>query len=142
MLFMKRRLAISLLLLSLLLAGQASIFAQKKPAPARVTVVGTVGVTATPAPPLHLTAAQQRRQDAFMKVWTLLDQTYFDKTFNGLDWSKIRAEYQPRIAAAATDADAHKILQEMILLLDRSHFAIVSPEFLDSVKEARSASML
>ena len=140
MLFMKRHLAISLLLLSLLLVGHAGILAQKRPAPARLTVVGTVDVTATPAPPVHLTPAQQRRQDAFMKVWTLLDQTYFDKTFNGLDWSKIRAEYQPRITAAATDADAHKILQEMILLLDRSHFAIVSPEFLDTVKEARSAS--
>src|SRR5437773_2768610 len=115
MLFMKRRLGISLLLLCLTLVSNASIFSQRtRPTAPPMRVVGTVAVAAATATP-PLTAAQQRRQDAFIRVWTILDETYFDKTFNGLDWAKIRAEYQPKITAAVTNAEAHRLMQDMVL---------------------------
>jgi len=142
MLFMKRRVGICLLLLSLLLAAHAGTFAQnRRPAAPPMRVLGTVDVTASTAgPPARLTAAQQRRQDAFVRVWTLLDQSYFDRTFNGLDWTKVRAEYQPRITAATTDSEAHNLIEEMVFRLGRSHFAVISPEFLEGVREAREIS--
>lgn len=138
--FMKRRSGICLLLLLLVLACGTSAFPQRsRTTPTRI--VRTVNVTAASGTaPAHLTAAQQRRQDAFMRVWTILDQTYFDRTYNGLDWPRIRDEYQPKITAAITDAEAHRLMQEMILRLGRSHFAIVSPEFFENVNAARTAS--
>lgn len=137
---MKRQ--VSLLVVYLMLAANAVVFAQRSsPTPPPPQVLGTVSVAPDAgAVAANLTLAQQRRLDAFMKVWTILDETYFDKTYNGLDWSAIRTEYQPKIILAATDAEADKLIEAMVMRLGRSHFAVVSPEFLEGVREARKAS--
>jgi carboxyl-terminal processing protease len=142
MLFMKRKMGSGLLLVCLTLAANAVGLSQRsQPTPPPSKVLGTI--SAGPqrvAVPADLTSAQQRRLDAFMKVWTILDETYFDKTYNGLDWSAIRAEYEPKIILAGTDADAHTLIEAMVMRLGRSHFAVVPPEFLEGVKQARNAS--
>ncbi len=108
----------------------ASIAAQKKkprvkPITANVTVPAS---NPTPA---------QRRQEAFMMAWATLNQNYFDKTFGGLDWNVIRLEYQPRVNKARTDAEFHRILNDMIKRLGKSHLEIIVPEYFESLEKAK-----
>lgn len=98
------------------------------------------------AKPFHISGAplasrrtpeQQLRYDSFQKVWQTIRENYFDQTFNGLDWDKIWAEYEPRVAKTTTDGQLHDLLQEMIDRLDKSHFSIVPPEIYQAIEFAR-----
>ena len=127
-----------------ILVFSSNVTAQKpkpkpKPTPQkqiRVEKLGTVTVSGGETP-TGLTPAQQRRWDTFIKVWQTLEDNYFDRTFNGLDWYQIKSEYRPRVIAAKTDAALYIILQEMIQRLNRSHFAIMPPEVYAEIETAK-----
>lgn len=104
--------------------------------PVRLTRLGTVNVFADDRPP-NLLPAQTVRWNSFIKVWSTLSDNYFDRTFNGLDWNKVKAVYRPRVIAAKTDEELHRILDEMIQRLDRSHFAIIPADVLQTLDLAK-----
>ncbi len=107
------------------------------PPPAvRLEKLGTVNVYGGETPE-GLTAAQKVRWDSFVKVWDTLNQNYFDRTFNGLDWNKIKSEYRPRIVAAQSDGEVNRVLDEMIQRLGRSHFAIIPNDVFRTVEAAK-----
>ena len=81
--------------------------------------------------------ALNRRLQTFETVWSTLNANYFDQTFNGLDWGKVKTEYEPRVRAAKTDAELHALLNEMIGKLDRSHLAVISPEVYQAIERAK-----
>lgn len=83
---------------------------------------------------------QQRRFDSFMKVWLTINENYFDSTFGGLDWNKVREDYTVKVDKAATDAEFHDILQELISRLNKSHFTIVPPEVFKAIDIAKIAA--
>src|ERR1043166_2614374 len=87
--------------------------------------------------PEGLTPAQKLRWDTFIKVWTTLDSSYFDQTYNGLDWNKVKADYRPRVIAAKTDSELYRLLNEMIGKLNRSHFAVIPPEVFAELESAK-----
>lgn len=82
--------------------------------------------------------AGQRRLEAFSAAWVTINQNYYDKTFGGLDWNKVRAEFEPRVVAAKTDAEFHVLLTEMIGRLGRSHLAVIIPEYFDRLEKAKA----
>ncbi len=82
-------------------------------------------------------AAELRRQ-SFEKVWTTVNEKHFDPTFGGVDWQKMREIYEPKAAAAKTDAEFYAILREMLGELKLSHFAILPPEA--EMQSAQAAS--
>lgn len=84
------------------------------------------------------TPEQKRRLESFLIVWQTIKDNYFDQTFNGLDWNKIKTEFEPRVLIAQSDARLHYVLQEMINRLNRSHFAIVPPEVAGEIEKARA----
>lgn len=100
----------------------------------------TVTVKGSPDSPTFRSPDKQRRQDAFDKTWTVLRDNYFDKTFNGLDWVRIRAEFQPRVTATKTDLAFHEVLEEMVERLGKSHTAIVPPEYFAILERAKEKS--
>lgn len=127
---------ISFCLLTIFLVA-AGIFAQKtkkpqpkKPGPIRATVTVSASKP-TPA---------QRRMEAFSLAWSTLNEQYFDKTFGGLDWLKIRSEYEPRVRRAKTDAEFHDILEEMIGRLGKSHLSILAPEYFERFETAKASA--
>lgn len=125
-----------LLLLSvvfLLIGNTADLIAQKRK-PVRKTVAPAK--TVVPASP-ESAAEAKRRIEAFQKAWATINQYYFDRTFNGLDWGKIRLEYEPKVRAARTDAELHRLLSEMISRLGRSHLAIIPPEVYRAIESAK-----
>lgn len=130
-----------LLIVATFAALTAEATAQKKkpvikPITATVTVLGSAD--SGPALP----PAQQRRLNAFNLAWSTLDQNYFDKSFGGLDWEKIRTEYLPRVTAAKTDLEFHRILKEMIDRLGKSHLNIIVPEYFEKLELAKREARL
>ncbi|HLG16499.1 MAG TPA: S41 family peptidase [Blastocatellia bacterium] len=114
-----------LLLIALLATGLAPFAApQSKPAP----VVGAV-----PSPD----ASIEVRQRSFDVVWRTVKEKHFDPTFGGVDWDKVRAQYEPQVAAVKSDAELYAILQKMLGELHQSHFNIIPPEAIveDDAKE-------
>ena len=86
----------------------------------------------------NLNSEQKRRWDSFTKIWYTLNDNYFDQTSNGLDWNKVKADYKAKVVAVKNDSDFHRLMQEMIYLLDCSHFAIIPPEVYREIERART----
>ncbi|MEK6323913.1 MAG: S41 family peptidase [Acidobacteriota bacterium] len=72
--------------------------------------------------------AELRRQ-TFEIVWTTVKEKHFDPNLNGLDWEAVRRQYAPRVAAAGTDDEFYKLLNDMLRELKQSHFAVIPPSF-------------
>ncbi len=115
--------------------------AKPKPPPRVLTIQGDTNVTVYGGDtPPGMTTEQKLRWDSFVKVWETLNNNYFDQTFNGLDWNKVRSDYRLKVIAVKTDAEFHRMMQEMINLLNRSHFAIVPPEVYREIERARATA--
>jgi carboxyl-terminal processing protease len=132
---MNKKLIVFLAATFFLVTFSQTNFAQNKKKPKPISVV-----TARSAPAEKLTPEQKRRIASFEQVWKTINENYFDQTFNGLDWLKIRAEFLPKVKAAKTDTGLHLLLQEMINRLNRSHFFIIPPEAYKEIEEAKSES--
>lgn len=63
--------------------------------------------------------------ETFDAVWTIVRDTHFDKTFNGVDWEAAKTEFRPKAAAATTTADLRAVLRNMLARLGQSHFSIL-----------------
>ncbi len=117
-----------------LLAGLAVCLPaeSRSQAPVRPVVVG-VSTTGKPA---------DERQQTFDIVWRTVKDRHFDPTFGGLDWDKVRQQYEPRLSAIKTDAELYRLLQQMLGELKQSHFNIVPPESViaDNAAEPPSGS--
>lgn len=90
----------------------------QNPAPQQV-VVGTVP-DAKKAPDI--------RQQTFEIVWQTVKDKHFDPALGGVDWEKVRQQYQPKVAEMKTDAELYQLLQQMLGELHQSHFNIIPPE--------------
>ena len=64
----------------------------------------------------------------FDTAWTVIHTRHFDTTFNGVDWSAVRAELRPRAGAAASVPDLRAVLRDMVGRLGQSHFSIIPME--------------
>ncbi|HMA33473.1 MAG TPA: S41 family peptidase [Chloroflexia bacterium] len=67
------------------------------------------------------------RLELFQNVWQIVHDDYIYTDFRGLDWPAIHTAYQPRIAAAPTDAAVYDTLAEMIEKLNDGHSAFINP---------------
>ncbi len=123
------------LLLLAIVALSFGVAAQKRP-PRIKPVTASVTVSASNPTPA------QRRYEAFSTAWYTIDQFYFDKTFGGLDWNKIRKEFEPRVRAAKTDLQFHRILEEMINRLGKSHLAVIIPEYFEHLETAQKQARI
>ena len=63
----------------------------------------------------------------FEKVWNTIDKKYYDPHFNGVDWSKMRELYQPRVEASKNDSEFYTILKRMVGELGDIHTSFRSP---------------
>jgi carboxyl-terminal processing protease len=72
-----------------------------------------------------LDPARSPAMESFVQVWTAVRDTHWQESPGGLDWDAIRAEFEPRIAAAEGLNDTRSILSEMLGRLGQSHFGII-----------------
>lgn len=63
--------------------------------------------------------------ETFDAAWTIIRDTHFDKTMNGLDWEAVRRELTPRATSATSPAELRAVLRDMLGRLGLSHFALI-----------------
>ncbi len=100
-------------------------------------IVGETARTAAGSSNSANDSEAQRRLETFNIVWNTINDNYFDRSFSGLDWNKIKDEYRPKVIKASSDAELHKILEDMVLRLDRSHFGIIPPEVYEEFQKKK-----
>lgn len=76
------------------------------------------------------------RMATFEKVWTTVRDRHWDPELGGLDWESVKKDFEPRVRAAKSNGELRTVLNEMIGLLEQSHFGIFpgsTPESDDAV---------
>ena len=63
--------------------------------------------------------------ETFDAAWTIIKNTHFDKTMNGLNWEAVRDQLRPRAVAANTPAELRAVVRDMLGRLGLSHFALI-----------------
>jgi carboxyl-terminal processing protease len=114
---MNKKLVLAILLI-LGAALHAGAVRAQQPSPSQTVISGATSSEKTGA----------IRQQTFDIVWRTVKEKHFDPTFGGVDWDKVREKYAPRAAAAKSDQELYRALQEMLGELRQSHFAIIPPE--------------
>jgi carboxyl-terminal processing protease len=61
----------------------------------------------------------------FDAAWTLVRDSHFDRTLNGVDWNAVRTELRPKAAAAKDVGELRAVLRDMLGRLGQSHFAVI-----------------
>jgi len=64
---------------------------------------------------------------SFDDAWQVINDSYFDATFGGVDWRAVRAELAPKAAAATTEDQVRDVIRDMIGRLHQSHFVLLAP---------------
>lgn len=97
----------------------------------RAVSVVIVLIVAGCAAPRHAVQAglseRQRRLnvESFDVAWKTIRDRHWDPALGGIDWHAIRDEYRPRIARAASMAEARQLIDEALLRLKQSHCGII-----------------
>ena len=68
---------------------------------------------------------QNVKQETFNEVWGKINDSYYDPTFNGVDWKAIRKKYEPRLPDVKTNQELNELLTLMIGEMNQSHFRII-----------------
>ena len=75
-----------------------------------------------------LDAAQDavpRALETFDEAWAIVNRTYYDPSFKGVDWDDVREELRPEAARAATPEALRAVINGMLARLGDSHFAVL-----------------
>jgi carboxyl-terminal processing protease len=97
-----------------------------------IAFAGAATVQAAPLDPVWL--------ESFDAAWRIINDTYYDPDFNGVDWPEVRRELRPRVEAAATPEEARAAIREMIGRLRDSHFVLIPNGAAASDRPARDTS--
>jgi carboxyl-terminal processing protease len=62
---------------------------------------------------------------SFDAAWRIVNSTYYDPRFNGVDWEAVRRELRPRAETAATPDEVRAVIRDMIARLRDSHFMLL-----------------
>ncbi len=100
------------------------------------TAAGTrgIGPAATPIelvvqPTPQLPALDEaQRSDIFEKVWGTVAAHYLYSDFGGVDWHKLKQEYQPRALQADSSAAFYATLRAMVKQLGDEHSRFLDPQ--------------
>lgn len=85
-----------------------------------------------------LTAADRQVQLAsFDRAWEIVRDRHYDPNLNGVDWTKVRATYRPKVEAAHDVETVRGAIQGMLEELHQSHYALIPAEAYDADKDAK-----
>jgi carboxyl-terminal processing protease len=75
---------------------------------------------------------------SFDAAWTIIRDSYYDPSFHGLDWNRVRDELRPKAEAARTTAEARAVIEDMLKQLGGSHMALIPGEVAHSLEAPSS----
>lgn len=64
----------------------------------------------------------------FDTAWSIIANTHWDTTYNGVNWLAVREELRPIAAKAQTRGELRSIIGDMLGRLDQSHFSVIPAE--------------
>jgi hypothetical protein len=68
------------------------------------------------------------RQAVFRQAWQIVNDKYYDRGMNGLDWQAVRSAYELRLRDANSSFELYwKVLMPMVALLESSHVGVTPP---------------
>ncbi|HET8676621.1 MAG TPA: S41 family peptidase, partial [Blastocatellia bacterium] len=102
-----------------------SVFASVSAGGAAYTAAPSVGVKRTALQSERLSA--EDRREVFVDVWQMIDEKYYDPSFNGVNWGAVRERYQPLIEAATSDDEFYTLLKRMVGELRDAHTRFHTP---------------
>lgn len=80
-------------------------------------------------------ASEPVGERVFNEVATTVSVRYYDRSFHGLNWSTIVDQYRRKVAAAPTESERYRLLQQMLARLGDSHTAVFSPSEVGRVQD-------
>ena len=86
------------------------------------------GIQQGMAQPVVPSFSSELALQTFDSVWSRVANTHYDPDMGGVDWLGVRAELEPRAAAATSNLELRSVLGDMVSRLGLSHFAIFGPE--------------
>lgn len=63
--------------------------------------------------------------ETFDAAWTIIRDTHFDRSMNGVNWDAVRTELRPRAETARSDSELRNVIGDMLGRLGQSHFALI-----------------
>jgi carboxyl-terminal processing protease len=78
----------------------------------------------TGAQPLNFGTNAAINLRIFDQVWTKINENYFDPTFNGVDWLKMRKIYRPQAEQAKNIDALLTVIKQMMAVLKTSHLEV------------------
>lgn len=70
----------------------------------------------------------RERSRLFEQVWQLIDEKYYDPSFNGTDWKAVRERYRRKLADIESNDQLYELLKSMTGELHDAHTRFRSPE--------------
>jgi carboxyl-terminal processing protease len=86
------------------------------------------------APALY---AGEKQLKLFDQVWKQIHDEYYDRTFHGVDWDRIRSKYHAEAGNASNDREIYSVLERMVDELKDAHTRVIGPA---EVREDRTHS--
>jgi carboxyl-terminal processing protease len=74
------------------------------------------------------TSTREGRLAVFDDAWSAINERYYDRKFNGLDWDAQRTAFRSLAAAANSTDEFYSVLRRMIASLDDPHTRVYAPE--------------
>ena len=63
-------------------------------------------------------------EETFLHVWSKVNASFYEETFNGVDWEQVKLTYEARVQKAKSRKELRLILNEMLGELKLSHFGV------------------
>lgn len=82
-----------------------------------------------------IAAQSAARLATFDEAWAIINRTYYDPAFKGVDWAGVKDELRPAAAGARTTGELRAVIGRMLDRLGESHFAVL-PQFADASEGA------
>src|SRR5580704_8497108 len=96
--------------------------------PARSSSIGSSSRSQTSSTRSSRHLSPKTRQEVFERIWKDIDDHYYDRTFNGVDWNDVHARYKPLVEAAKDDREFYALMSRMTGELHDAHTRFNSPE--------------
>jgi carboxyl-terminal processing protease len=102
--------------------------------------VGQVLAQSSSPFPSPLPFKLDRARTIFVRTWQFIAEHYVDPRFNGLDWEAVGRTYEARARQAQTYQEFHRLMAEMVGLLNDGHSVFLPPAQAGALQSYRTGS--
>lgn len=85
--------------------------------------------------------APTQRREAFERVWTEVNETYYDPGMNGADWPAAHQLYRGIVDTISTDGSFYSAMNRMLGLLHDSHTRLLPPTIVAQLARHEDANV-